>query len=569
MDRPQESILLGETYEKSMDRQQRRETGSFYTPGYIVDYIVENIMSNLDVKKNPFVKVLDPSCGSGYFLIKVYEVLMKKFSKNLEFIRDEFKEEIYRVQGKNGTEFIKGEQYWQPSNLSFHILRECIYGADIDEFAVELAKINLHNKSGIDLELKYNIVCCNSLIKWEKGHGREEYCSLTAENISGFWGKKYDYILGNPPWISLSRKYRKNIKDNLMDYYIANYRGNTYLPNLYEYFIERSMELLAPHGRFGFIVPDRLASNLYYKDFRKSLLQNYNILNLVFEIEFPEINADSMIIIAENGLKKYNKIKIDICKKRTYTVEQQQYMKNMNYELTYCYNSKSLDIKDCIEKSSKRLSELCNTFTGFIGCSEKIDANRTQLNQVKILKGENIDKFKILNSCYYDFVPENIKGGTKDIRKLGSKNKIVIRKTGKKLIAALDCEGYIIEQSLYGIMCRNKKNFICYILGILNSTLIQWYYLNFLITNPNSTPQIKKYSLDQIPICECSPRYMRTVEKLVNKIMYEKGEKGIFEKKLDETVFDLYNIDYKYRDIIIDEVQNSGCSKKPNWGDDL
>jgi hypothetical protein len=62
---------------------------------------------------------------------------------------------------------------------------------------------------------------------------------------------------------------------------------------------------------------------------------------------------------------------------------------------------------------------------------------------------------------------------------------------------------------------------------------------------------------------------MRTVEKLVNKIMYEKGEKGIFEKKLDETVFDLYNIDYKYRDIIIDEVQNSGCSKKPNWGDDL
>jgi hypothetical protein len=109
---------------------------------------------------------------------------------------------------------------------------------------------------------------------------------------------------------------------------------------------------------------------------------------------------------------------------------------------------------------------------------------------------------------------------------------------------------------------KNRKISIYYILGILNSTLIQWYYLNFLITNPNSTPQIKKYSLDRIPICECSYEYRSEVEKLVNKIMYEKGEKSRFEKKLDETVFNLYNIDYKYRYIIVDEVQNSRDGKK-------
>ena len=556
MDKQRKYTVLGEEYEKSMSLEERKKKGSFYTPYYIVDYIVENIMSDLDVKKNPFVKVLDPSCGSGYFLIKVYEILMKKFSENLEFIRQNFKDEDYRIEDKNGIRYVKGSEYWQYSNLGYHILRECIYGADIDEFAVKLARINLCNKSGIDFEFKYNIICCNSLIKWEKEHESEEICG----DISEFWKRKYDYVLGNPPWISLSRKYKK--EDKLTKYYSENYSGNTYLPNLYEYFIKRSMELLTPHGRFGFIIPDRLASNLYYRDFRKNLLENYSILNLVFEIKFPEVNADSMIIIAENGCRMYNKVNIDVCKKRMYAVDQQKYLENLNFEFSYCYNSESLFIKEEIEKSSKMLSDICCTFTGFIGYRSKVTSNKISSSQVKILKGENIGKFKVEGSCYYDFIPENIKGGTKDIKKLASKNKIVIRKTGSRLIAALDCEGCIIEQSLYGIVGKNRKISIYYILGILNSTLIQWYYLNFLITNPNSTPQIKKYSLDRIPICECSYEYRSEVEKLVNKIMYEKGEKSRFEKKLDETVFNLYNIDYKYRYIIVDEVQNSRDGKK-------
>ncbi|MHC6179159.1 TaqI-like C-terminal specificity domain-containing protein [Clostridium sp. JNZ X4-2] len=569
MKKQQEPVVLGKVYEKSMDREERKEKGSFYTPHCIVDYIVENIISDLDVKKNPFVKILDPSCGSGYFLIKVYEVLMKKFSENLELLRYDFKDENYRVEDENGIKYIKGMEYWQYSNLSYHILKECIYGADIDGFAVKLAKINLYNKSGINLNLKHNIVCCNSLIKWERGHGEKEGKGLEPEDIGEFWRKKYDYILGNPPWISLSRKYKKNIKDKLMDYYNKNYGGNTYLPNLYEYFMKRSMELLKPHGRFGFIIPDRLASNLYYKDFRKKLLENYNILNLVFEIKFPEVNADSMIIIAENSYESHNRVKIDICKKRIYTISQQQYLKNLNFEFSYCYNIKGMDIKECIEKRSRALSDICSTFTGFIGYSSKMTSNKIHLSQVKVLKGENIRKFEISGSYYYDFIPENIKGGTKNVKKLAGKNKILIRKTGKSLTAALDSEGCIIEQSLYGVISKNKEVSVYYILGILNSTLIQWYYLNFLITNPHSTPQIKKYSLDQIPIYKCNLQDMMKVEKLVCKIMCKKQERTVLAKELDEIVFGLYNIDYRHRHIIVDEVESSRNCKKSGWGDDL
>ncbi|WP_373844978.1 TaqI-like C-terminal specificity domain-containing protein [Clostridium sp.] len=557
MEKCYDSTILGKDYEKSMNRSERKERGSFYTPYFIVEYIVENTLSNLNVRLNPFVKILDPSCGSGYFLLEAYHILMKKFSENLESIRMDYKDERYIIGTENGFKNICGLEYWQYSNLSYHILKECIYGADIDHKALEFAKINLRKKSGVNFNFKNNIICCNSLIRWEKEQDKDGILY-----ISNFWKQRYDYVIGNPPWVSLSRKHKKDIGENLKEYYSRNYKGNTYLPNLYEYFIKRSMEILKAGGRFGLIIPDRLASNLQYKDFRKKLLEKCNIINIVFEIKFPEINTDTMIIIAENKYDRYNKIRVDVYKKFAYVIEQNEYIKNLNYELSYCHNIKGLDIKKLIDKDSVMLGKVCKTFTGFIGYKEKIASVRTDIKQAEILKGENIKRFQVLNNYYYDFNPCNVKGGTNDIKKLTSKNKIVIRKTGKRLIAALDTEGRIIEQSLYGIICTDKKFSHYYVLGLLNSKLIQWYYLNFLITNANSTPQIKKFSLDRIPVNNSNMTYIKNIETLANKLVKQKGENIMVERELDKAIFSLYNIDYNYRSIILKDIENMIGLKK-------
>ncbi|ADK13914.1 TaqI-like C-terminal specificity domain-containing protein [Clostridium ljungdahlii] len=549
--------ILGEMYERSMEKEERKRKGSFYTPHYIVDYIVKNIMSNLDLKKNPFIKVLDPSCGSGYFLVRVYEILMEKFSQNLETIRNTFNDKTYTIETEDGLKSIDGFHYWQQENLSFHILKKCIYGADIDSIAVELTKINLSKVSGININMEDNIICCNSLIKWNQIDNVEKYKESNIQSVVKFWNTKYDYVLGNPPWVSLSRKNKMNIEDGLLKYYSENYNGNTYLPNLYEYFIKRSMEILKPGGRFGFVVPDRLSRNLQYSELRKSLLENYNILNLVFEIDFPEINTDSMIMIAENKHRKVNKIEIDIYKKRTYEMYQHEYLKNSKFKFTYCCYNQNLSIKDCIEKNSSKLKSISKTFTGFIGYSKKITPVKKNQHQVEVLKGENIKKFRVLNNYYYDFVPENIIGGTKNIEKLTFKNKLVIRKTGKNLIAALDDKGRIIEQSLYGIISTNEEFSPQYILAILNSELIQWYYLNFLITNSNSIPQIKKCNLDEIPIRHCSRQAKEDIEKLVCKIINDNDQKNMLKKILDDEIFELYNIDHNYRRIILNDIENN------------
>lgn len=587
MEKNQEVLaVFGREYETLMDRKKRKTYGSFYTPDFIINYIIKNTIMDLDVLENPFVRIIDPACGVGYFLIKAYEILMDKFVEKIQLIKERYLDEEYSIEVSGKLEKIRGEKYWEKENLHYHILKYCIFGADIDSKAVYFTKINLSSKKKDGLAVEPNIICCNSLLKWEEDYKWKEIKKIDSEtflckyddiddiekekkininelnNLIGvcrFWSQKYDYFIGNPPWVSLSRKHKKDIEDKLMNYYINRYNGNKYLPNLYEYFIRRALLLVKDTGKIGFVVPDRFAKNLQYKALRKKLLENYNILNLAFQVDFPNINTDTMIFIIENNHKENNQIKLKVYNERDYLLSQDEYLKNPNYEFFYENSSDYICIKKKIERDSKLIGEISTTFTGFIGENKKVTKDRTSSLQVEILKGENINRFSVISKFYYEFRPENIKGGTKDRRKLARPFKIIVRKTGKKIIAALDTKGYIVEQSLYGIINLSQEFSYKYVLAVLNSKLIEWYYLNFLITNINSTPQIKKYSLDRIPIKCCDKEKQKEIEVIVDKIVIKieslkksgsiefiKSDQNIkkLQRDLDEKIFSLYGIDY-------------------------
>ena len=79
--------ILGDVYEKFMDRDTRKAIGQFYTPEFVIEFILKNTVAKADVVENPFVTVADISCGSGHFLIMAYDILRNKFIKNLEILR--------------------------------------------------------------------------------------------------------------------------------------------------------------------------------------------------------------------------------------------------------------------------------------------------------------------------------------------------------------------------------------------------------------------------------------------------------------------------------------------------
>lgn len=528
---------IGKIYERLMDRNDKKAAGMFYTPSTVIEYILKNTVEKADIVENPFIKIIDPSCGSGYFLSMVYDILKCKFENNIDALREKYSEIEYKL---NDDKALKGTEYWQRKNIHFHILKHCIYGADIDSTATKLTQINLLLKDKDNHISKINILECDSLIKWENNvnHNSKEY---------KFWSHKFEYVVGNPPWVSLSRKQGQFIKQELLEYYINEYNGNKYSPNLCEYFIKRAMEICT-HS-IGYIIPDRIAANLQYNELRKYILYNYNIKKLVFEIKFPGIITDSMILILEKGLAENNLIEIN----NEYSIMQKKLLEDMNYEFVYKGSAKSEEIKIKMWDNSIALGNIATTFTGFIGDSKKISCKRVTNSQIVILKGENIKRYFIDGAFYYEFTRENIKGGTNDLRKLTYQEKILVRKTGNKIIAAIDKNGTIIEQSLYGIIKINPDFCIEYLLGILNSKLMQWYFLNYLVTNKNSTPQIKKYSLDNIPIKICDNEEQVKIKNIVIEIL-SKAERASFDKKyeseisiledaLNNEIFSIYNID--------------------------
>ena len=505
-----EKGLLGEIYENFLSRDTRKRLGLFYTPDSVIGFILENTLGRADVVENPYVKVLDPSCGSGYFLLKAYDILKKKF--------EDREEELVK---RYGAAFSR-------ENIHSHILGNCIYGADIDESGAMLTSTALAFKGIGSCWCSPNIVVCDSLVKWEKE---------TDTALAEFWSGGFDYIVGNPPWVSLTRKQGKQLPGDRLAYYRSSYPGNSYMPNLYEYFLQRSLELAREGGSVGFLIPDRFAKNKQFAAYRKEILSSYTLKSLMFGIGMEGVVAESMAVVIE---KKYNPGNLTEVYSREGFFSNPQKLMLEGEKCTF----PSYSIEGCrlmledMRRNSVPLKQIARSFTGFIGIKENMTGHKTDSRQVPFLKGEDVARYRTKGSRYYDISSENIIGGTKAPKKLLYKDKILVRKTGNRIVAALDSCGYAPEQSLYGIIVEDPDFTAKYVLAILNSRLMEDYYRQFLVTNANSTPQLKKMDLDSIPVKRCPMEKQLQIGKIVDMLGREYRQE--LQDELDGMISEIY-----------------------------
>ncbi len=275
----------------------KKAGGVYYTPVYIVDYIVQNTIKKLCSGKTPKqisnMRILDPACGSGSFLLGAYSYLLdyhlNYYTQNKKPKR--LKDQIY--QGKDGQWFLTIKE-------KKRILLNNIYGVDIDNQAVEVTKLSLLLKvlegTSRDIfekqqklwtervlpDLVNNIKCGNSLI------GPDYYNSsqtkLIEDNeemyrINAFDWKiefksimddgGFDVVIGNPPYV------RQETLGDFKEYFKKSY--NTYhgVADLYVYFIERGVSLLKESGIFSYIVSNKWLRANYGQSLRKWMNQRY------------------------------------------------------------------------------------------------------------------------------------------------------------------------------------------------------------------------------------------------------------------------------------------------------
>ncbi len=293
--------ILGQVYEQFLGKvirltpgrrvrveekpEVRKAGGVYYTPSYIVDYIVKNTVGRLLEGKRPQeavdLKILDPACGSGSFLIGAYQHLLDWhfdwYTKN---------DPEKWATGARPTLAPTDDGSWLlTTEEKKRILLNNIYGVDIDPQAVEVTKLSLLMKvleeetgqlslgfERVLPDLGDNIKCGNSLIGWDYFDGQLIPDEHEKYRINPFsWEKAFpaifakggfDVIIGNPPYV------RQETLGRDKDYFKQKYQVYAGTADLYAYFIEKGISLIALGGMFSYIVANKWLRANYGKPLR-------------------------------------------------------------------------------------------------------------------------------------------------------------------------------------------------------------------------------------------------------------------------------------------------------------
>jgi restriction endonuclease S subunit len=257
----------------------------------------------------------------------------------------------------------------------------------------------------------------------------------------------------------------------------------------------------------------------------------------MFGISVEGVIADSMAVVIEKDFNPDNRTEVR-SGSTLFCNSQRQMLETEGSRFPSYSIENSRYMLENMMRDSLTLKQIARSFTGFIGIKENITGHKVSSVQIPVVKGENIVRYAINGNKYYDISPKNIIGGTINAGKLKDKNKILVRKTGKRIVAALDSYGYAPEQSLYGIIIKDPDFSAKYVLAILNSKLMEEYYRGFLVTNANSTPQLKKMDLDRIPIKNCPKEKQQQIGEIVDSLAGEYRQE--LQDELDRIICEIY-----------------------------
>lgn len=551
-------FALGELYQQSMERESKRAHGRFYTPDYIIDFMLDKVFSNMNIIEKPFVKILDPACGCGFFLIKAYDLIKEMLRANLKELRGKYSDEIYEINIDGNARKINGEQYWQEENLHYHILKNCLYGADTDKDALWLCSASLlaRDKSGYGDEL--NIVHCDSLFRWEKYYCKEqlieelkefrlfygvknsrkntmEYVTRDrAEEIlknNIFWSGKYDYIIGNPPYVGhkeLTIEYKKW----LLDEYKETFKDKS---DLSYCFYQRALELAEDRGVIGFVSSRYFMESPTGRNLRRYLRDNCRISNIVDfygEEIFPGVKVASAIFFISKEMSNNNEIEVWKYKgSKLISLEKKDFdifkvnQDNISEDRWILIPDEERRILERIENTcTKRLGDAAESFQGIItGCDKAFIMDDNTIKALDIekelikpwIKNSHVDRYRVRNSnlklIYSDLIDEPLKypnsimhieqyrerlENRRECRKglrlwhqlqwgrkpeLFMKEKIVFpyKSTGNRF--ALDRKGCFCSADVYSFVLKDgvEDYTLPFLLGVLNSSLYEFYFKLF------------------------------------------------------------------------------------------
>jgi hypothetical protein len=521
----------------------------YYTPQYIVDYIVANTVGKLLEGKTPRqaekLRVLDPACGSGSFLIGAYQFLIDwHVQQYVAAGPQKHKKQLYQAAS--------GEWKLTPAERK-RILLNNIYGVDLDAQAVEVTKLSLclkmlegENSQSLAYQqsflqervlpdLSENVKCGNSLVGPDF-YEMEAAAGLTDDElyaVNAFdWQSEFpevmkvggfDIVIGNPPYgivfdennkAYLEAKFKTFIRNN--DKYVA--------------FTQKALELVKLEGFFGYIIPNTFLLGPYFDDLKRHILANARVCQIVdfgTNLVFPKPNVFTALLFLQRQPQT--------AQAEHYSAPFVKVQDLLPFPQALQYQDISTAQLDTLRWTSEiaitirpgeQIAELdhlawvkdvgLNYWTqgrgktrgGSIADRVLYDGPKEHVDDRPYLKGRDVIRYYLdfgnhwLRHNYQSFLNPDVDTFRFSEEFLGQ-DKIIYRQTADRIVATMELNKMLTDKTLHCIVLREnwrEKIKLPYLLGILNSRLLTYIYRSMAQEEGRTFAQVKTFRVKKLPI---------------------------------------------------------------------
>ncbi len=506
----------------------RKAGGVYYTPTYIVEYIVRETVGKLVAGKNPkqvaALRICDPACGSGSFLIGAYQFL-------LDWHRDWYLDETNGGAKKHKKELYQGPggEWRLTTEVRKRVLLNNIFGVDIDTQAVEVTKLSLllcvlsgetaetvHSSLALFHQralpsLENNVKCGNSLIgpdfydKQQMAFFDED--ALYRINVfdwkaafpAVFKGDApgFDAVIGNPPYLSYSGRQAVELSHPERDYLFSTYENSGW-PTAHSFFLEKGVQSLS--ARYvSMIVPDQVGHLAGYEGVREMIATRAPLVEVHYwgEKVFANVVTPALTFVADKAHRGPTTIR-----EENGTVAQMDVSDGAPWS--------AIANKDFITKVAQRGASLGSlvadpgVHTGNVSGKIILKRADSTADSVPVLEGKQVTRYacnepeKVLRLGYK---PQEGEYFTVRPKEKYAAAQFVIRQTAAYPIVGPREGATFFRNSLLALYSPSDGRDVRFIVGVLNSALMRYLYTTSVReAQQKAFPQVKVAALRALPV---------------------------------------------------------------------
>ena len=552
--------ILGQTYEASLAHgkgargalQTRKSGGVYYTPAPVVRHIVKHVMRRLGQNNasgrgasigDGVLRILDPACGAGAFLVEVYRALLD--ATLTRYLSSDPLENPRLVAVSPGV--------WQLTLAEkFRLLTSHVFGVDIDPEAVAVTKRALllvalsgepcHEPRGPHFGaacalpcLDNNIKCGNMLVAPDFGASNASITAAERAATRPFdWRKAFpsaafaggfDAVVGNPPYgVVFSDAQRAYIKTRFAH---QGYRADSYL-----LFVELCLaELVRAEGFCGLVIPNPWLTNVKQRPLRTFVLQHAAIEQIVHvgcAMFKSKAVVDTQIVLMRRQTPHDNHVHthwvhacdpsgcLDLASATTLLHEQAQWLAQGDAPINIFVDDTRRALAAKIKAQGPQVSTLLQVSVGMkpyqVGKGKPKQTPEMVQNRVfdadtqvddayrRYLRGADIRRFAVtpVRERFVRYGPWLAE--PRVAANFDAPAKLLLRQTSDHLVAAIDYEQRICMNNLHVLTPRDTEMTLDGFLGVFNSRLMNWYYQ---IINPErgeALAEVKKHHVESLPM---------------------------------------------------------------------